>query len=100
MTGHVVWPEGLPGEARRTTSWWKAQAFVAGMQMGRLFPFSSARRIRHARCRDGMPDPHAVEARLEAAGAIMPPGGWPRPVPDADKGRKVGNVHVTTHSVI
>lgn len=102
MTGHVLWPEGLPGEARRTTSRWKALAILAQMQVKAIFPISKARRIRHSRCEEGMPNPHAVEASLEDAGSIPPPGGWPRPRfdPEEDRDSPVGDVHTTTHSII
>lgn len=97
---HRIWPEGRPDEARSTTSTLKAHAIVAGLQLGMLFPISRARRIRHSRCIGGMPDPHAVEAALEDAGAIAPRDGWPerRPSPAVDGPR--GDVHITTHSVI
>lgn len=101
MTYHRIWPEGLPDRARSTTSDWKAKAILAGLQLRALFPISKARRIRHSRCAEGMPDPHVVEAALEDAGAIAPPGGWPRPRRSSeDAAGPVGDVFTTTHSVI
>jgi hypothetical protein len=99
---HMIWAEGRPDAARRTQSTLHAHAIVAGMHMRMLFPPWKARRIRHSRCEEGQPDPRVVEAVLEDAGAIPPPGGWPRPrvpietTPDAP----TGDVLVTTHAVI
>lgn len=102
MTGHVIWPEGLPGKARRTTSGKVACLVLISMRIGALLPISKARRIRHSRCEEGMPIPHVVEAALEDVGAIAPPGGWPRPRPAVNEaeGPLCGDVRTITHSII
>lgn len=101
MTHYAIWPEGLPGEAIRTDGWLKANAILGWQQISQLFPLSKARRMRVATCEDGMPDPHAAEAALERAGAIAPPGGWPRP--RFDDGGHQGpraDVRISTLSVV
>jgi hypothetical protein len=102
MTGHVLWPEGRPDEAARTSSWWKANLLLLRMQVAYLFPLTKARRIRHATSTDGYVDPVEAETALQAAGAIPPPGGWPEPAPASkpEGERPTGTVQVTTHSVI
>ena len=95
---HVAWPEGLPDEAFRTTSWWRMQARFTRMSLRQLLRPRDARRIRHATSYGAYVDPHAVEARIETVGGIAPRQGWPRPAANpSDIG---ADARVVTHSVI
>lgn len=96
---HVIWPEGLPDQAHRTTSWAKAQAILFWLQLKWLFPMNKARRMRHATAEDAMPDPHVAEHTLQELGAIPPPGGWPKETSKSGSGPET-DVHVRTHAVI
>jgi hypothetical protein len=73
---HALWPEGQPEKVQYRTSWWSMQWCFTKLHYAQLLKFRLARRIRHARCKDGYPDPYQVEARLRDMGAIAPPGGW------------------------
>lgn len=98
----LVWPEGRPDEAVSPTNGWRTALVLVRLHLRNLINPSKARRTRVASCAEGRPDAHLVEAALEDAGAIPPPGGWPRPRrtgrQDADAPR--GDVLISTRSVI
>lgn len=98
----LVWPEGRPDEAVSPPNAWRTALTIARLNLRNLMNPFKARRTRVASCAEGTPDAHLVEAALEDAGAIPPPGGWPRPRrtgsndPDAPR----GDVLISTRSVI
>ena len=98
----LVWPEGRPDEAVSPPNAWRTALTIAKLHIRNLMNPSKARRTRVASCEKGPPDAHLVEAALEDAGSIPPPGGWPRPrrtgSNDPDAAR--GDVLISTRSVI